>query len=63
LSRIASQELQVKNCKKKYFRQFGHFFSRGLMNERIFSLVNLTLGIPLVSPGHLPTLRNVVVVF
>jgi hypothetical protein len=26
LSRIASQELQVKNCKKKYFRQFGHFF-------------------------------------
>jgi hypothetical protein len=62
------QELQVKNCKsriakKKYFRQFGHFFSRGLMNERIFSLVNLTLGIPLVSPGHLPTLRNVVVVF
>jgi hypothetical protein len=49
-SRIASQELQVKNCKsriasqelqKKYFRQFGHFFSRGLMNERIFSLVLL----------------------
>jgi hypothetical protein len=26
LSRIASQELQVKNCNKKYFRQFGHFF-------------------------------------
>jgi hypothetical protein len=32
LSRIASQELQVKNCKsriakkKKYFRQFGQFF-------------------------------------
>jgi hypothetical protein len=26
LSIIASQELQVKNCKKKYFRQFGHFF-------------------------------------
>jgi hypothetical protein len=40
LSRITSQELQVKNCKsriasqelqKKSFRQFGHFFSR--LNE------------------------------
>jgi hypothetical protein len=25
-SRIASQELQVKNCNKKYFSRFGHFF-------------------------------------
>jgi hypothetical protein len=38
LSRIASQELQVKNCKKSLLDSFD-IFSRGLMNERIFSLV------------------------
>jgi hypothetical protein len=37
-SRIASQELQVKNCKKVFYTVWT-FFSRGLMNERIFSLV------------------------
>jgi hypothetical protein len=42
-SRIASQELQVKNCMsriaKKSILDSLTFFSRGLMNERIFSLV------------------------
>jgi hypothetical protein len=47
-SRIASQKLQVKNYKskiasqelqKKVFLTVWTFFSRGLMNERIFSLV------------------------
>jgi hypothetical protein len=42
-SRIANQELQVKNCKsriaKKVFKTVWTFFSRGLMNERIFSIV------------------------
>jgi hypothetical protein len=38
LSRIASQELQVKNCKKSLLDSLD-IFSRGLMNERIFSLV------------------------
>jgi hypothetical protein len=37
-SRIASQELQVKNCKKSLLDSLD-IFSRGLMNERIFSLV------------------------
>jgi hypothetical protein len=43
-SRIASQELQVKNCKsriaKKSLLDSLDIFSRGLMNERIFSLVD-----------------------
>jgi hypothetical protein len=46
-SRIASQELQVNNCKSRIASQelqkslFDSLdiFSRGLMNERIFSLV------------------------
>jgi hypothetical protein len=38
LSRITSQELQVKNCKKSLLDSLD-IFSRGLMNERIFSLV------------------------
>jgi hypothetical protein len=36
--RIAIQELQVKNCKKSLLDSLD-IFSRGLMNERIFSLV------------------------
>jgi hypothetical protein len=44
-SRIASQELQVKNCKsrieKKSLLDSLDIFSRGLMNERIFSLVKM----------------------
>jgi hypothetical protein len=40
---IASQELQVMNCKsriaKKVFLDSLDIFCRGLMNERIFSLV------------------------
>jgi hypothetical protein len=43
LSRITSQELQVKNCKsriaKKSLLDSLDIFSRGLVNERIFSLV------------------------
>jgi hypothetical protein len=46
-SRIASQELQVKNCKsriaKKSLLDSLDIFSRGLMNERIFSLVILNI--------------------
>jgi hypothetical protein len=38
-SRIASQELQVKNCKSRI--AVWTLFSRGLVNERIFSLVFL----------------------
>jgi hypothetical protein len=58
-SRIASQELQVKNCKqriaKKVFQTVWTFFSRGLMNERIFSLVcikaDLFIQVILSPPG------------
>jgi hypothetical protein len=48
-SRIASQELQVKNCKsriaKKSILDSLDIFSRGLMNEIIFSLVFKFVGI------------------
>jgi hypothetical protein len=43
MSRIASQELQVKNCKSRIASQElqKKSFSRSLMSERIFSLVLL----------------------
>jgi hypothetical protein len=44
-SRIASQELQVKNCRKSLLDSLD-IFSRGFMNERIFSLVSMILCLP-----------------
>jgi hypothetical protein len=48
LSRITSQELQVKNCKKSLLDSLD-IFSCGLMNERIFSLVKM-VGYVLLRP-------------